>query len=308
MAMGSESHRTRDVVSRVLAPAKVNWTLDLVDKRADGFHELETVVSTITLADEVTVATAAGSSGVRVTCNDPSTPTDGRNLAHRAATALGRRSGLRAAVEIDLSKRIPAGAGLGGGSTDAAATLRGLNGLWGLGWSTARLMPVAAAVGSDVPPLLVGGTVVARGRGEFVEPAALAWSGVIVVVMPKLHVSTAAVYGAVRAEEDLHPASGAAKEFLEAACTEGATAAALMERSYNALEGPALRRFAALGELRAQLHQRFARPWRLCGSGSAMFTAYDKEDDAAACAGALRNELQLRAEVVRLAPASAEAP
>jgi len=150
----------------ISAPAKINWVLDLLTRREDGYHELENGRINVTLADELSVRECGDGAGVRLTCSDASLPTDGSNLAYRAAAALARRAGVRPDVSIHLEKHIPAGAGLGGGSSDAAAVLRALNRLWGLGWSLARLMPVAAAIGSDVPLLLVGGRPWHGGAGS----------------------------------------------------------------------------------------------------------------------------------------------
>jgi len=134
--------------------AKINWALRITGRRADGFHDLETVFQTISLHDELTFRPA---SGVSLTCDDPTIPTDETNLVLRAARAVGAEN-----VAIDLRKRIPAGGGLGGGSSNAAATLVELG--------SGPLAGIALSLGSDVPFFLVGGTAYATGRGEVLTP------------------------------------------------------------------------------------------------------------------------------------------
>lgn len=304
--MGTErpAPRLADIGDSVVvaAPAKVNWILDVLDRRADGFHEVETVASTIDLSDELAISGRADSSGVSLHCNNPSLPSDERNLAYRAAGVFARRAGVTTGVSIRLTKRVPAGAGLGGGSADAAATLRGLNALWRLGWSTARLVPLAAAVGSDVPMLLLGGTVVARGRGEFVEPLPFAWGGRLVVVMPGYEVSTRAVYAEVRPDE-LRGRSDAAEAFARLIAAAAGGAEPMMRECRNGLEPASFRAFANLATLHAALERTFGRAWRLCGSGSSLFTAWDTDREAADCVQRVRAEFGMRAEAVRLTEA-----
>lgn len=157
---------------RVVAPAKINWTLEALRIRPDGYHELRSVLQTIELHDVVTLTDAPDIS-IEVTGPEagelPGAPPDS-NLAYRAATALLRRTGLRRGARIAIDKRIPVAAGLGGGSSDAAAVLRGLNRLWGVGAAPIILAEIAAEVGSDPPFFVFGGTAVVSGRGEHVEP------------------------------------------------------------------------------------------------------------------------------------------
>src|SRR5690606_25007264 len=147
----------------VRSPAKLNWTLRVLGPRPDGFHELESLVSAVSLHDELSFSSRPEGAGI--TCDDPSVPTGSDNLITRAATALAQASGVSHGFTCRLTKRIPLGGGLGGGSSNAAATLRALNGFWGLNWPVERLMPVAASVGSDVAFFLHGGTAMMRGRG-----------------------------------------------------------------------------------------------------------------------------------------------
>ena len=175
------------------APAKINLGLVVKGKRADGYHELETLMQMVALYDRITLVPQA--SGIRVMCDTPGVPTGRSNLAYRAAQALRQVAGIRKGVRIVLEKNVPTAAGLGGGSSDAAATLAGLVKLWGLrGMHRKDLMAVAATLGSDVPFFLFGPAALARGRGELLDavpPAPECW---VVLVTPGVRVSTAWVY------------------------------------------------------------------------------------------------------------------
>lgn len=154
---------------RVLAPAKINLTLEILGRRDDGYHDLDTVMTTIDLADTVRVR-SADALDVRLSGRFAGNVEGDRELAAEAAKALASAAGREPDVAIEVEKAIPVAAGLGGGSSDAAAVLRGLDRLWGLDWPLGRLSEVAAALGSDVPFFLHGGSARCHGRGEIVEP------------------------------------------------------------------------------------------------------------------------------------------
>lgn len=157
---------------RLLAPAKINLALEVLGKRPDGFHEVDTVMTTIDLADRVTLRHREAGAGLHVTLTGPYAagidPQD--DLSRRAAIRVAEAAGRSPDVEIAVEKHIPSPGGLGGGASDAAAVIRGLNRLWGLGWKTERLEAIAATLGSDVPFFLHGGAARCTGRGEMVEP------------------------------------------------------------------------------------------------------------------------------------------
>ena len=146
--------------------AKINLTLEILGKRADGYHEVRTVMQTVGLADRLEVSAAADLS---FTCSDPALATPD-NLVYRAARLLQADYGARAGAALRLEKRIPVAAGMGGGSSDAAATIVALNRLWNLQLSPTEQRRLAAALGSDVPFFLTGGTALATGRGERITP------------------------------------------------------------------------------------------------------------------------------------------
>lgn len=279
-------------MTRMQSPAKINWTLGVLGKRADGFHEIASLVSLVTLYDEVEFAECDGPEGsdIVLECDVPGIPTDDQNLVVRAtrliASAARRPGGLR----CRLTKRIPAGGGLGGGSSNAAATLVALNERWNLGLNRAALAELGARLGSDVPLFLAGGSAVIGGRGERVEGVRLPWRGWIVLLMPGLSVATAAVYRAWRS-------CGRAVPPVMPEAAENATA--WMNGTFNMLEEPAFEVCPELARLCEQSAALAGRPVRVSGSGSTMFTAFDGRDEALAFAGAAEQRLGIRTRVVQ---------
>lgn len=258
----------------LLAPAKLNLSLRVLGRRPDGYHEIETLMSTVSLADRLTVRTGAGR-GVRlrvraaggVSAGD--IPADDRNLVVRAIDALAAAAGIEPAVEVDLDKRIPAGAGLGGGSSDAAAAIRAAARLWGLDWPVARLAEIGAAIGSDIPWFFAGGPAIACGRGERVEPVAPLPALAAVVVWPGVALATAAVYrGWAEGESGGGPPGGS--RALAAALSAGRWQE-VWPLLVNDLEAPARRLCDRIdAALHALARAGAVRP-RLTGSGSACF-------------------------------------
>ena len=176
----------------VPAFAKLNLGLEVLGVRSDGYHELRTLFQTIELHDDIVLRPRAR--GISVLCDHPAVPGDEKNLAVKAARALQKYAGVRKGVEIDITKRIPVGGGLGGGSSDAASVLRGLDRLWGLGLGPAGLHPLARRLGADVAYFLLGGTALGLGRGDEVYPLWRQVHAQVVLVDPGRSLSTAAVY------------------------------------------------------------------------------------------------------------------
>jgi len=231
-----------------------------------------------------------------LTCDHPTVPTDERNLICRAAALMSAEAGPVGGLDCRLTKRIPGGGGLGGGSSNGASALRALNRLWGLNWSTERLMEAAAKLGSDVPFFVVGGTAVIRGRGERVEPTTLPWRGWVVLMLPELAVSTAEVYRAGRVE-----AVSAIESENKGQNGQVPAAVRWMSGAYNMLEKPAMEVCPALTELVDRAERVVRRPVRISGSGSTLFTAFDSACEAEESAALLGRELQLRTCVVQVA-------
>ena len=173
--------------------AKINWTLDVLFKREDGFHELRTIYQTVSLCDQLRMSGTSGA--IEISCDDSRVPTDETNLAHKAATLLREATGVTRGARIEIEKRIPVAAGLGGGSSNAAATLLGLTRLWEAELQERELIEIAMSLGSDVPFFLMGGTALGVGRGEEVYPIEQAECDHLLLVNPGFAVSTAIAYG-----------------------------------------------------------------------------------------------------------------
>ena len=176
-----------------LAPAKINLSLEVRGKRADGFHEIDTLMVPISLADTLDIESASGG-GVAFTCSDATLPTGDDNLVVRAAKLFYDRLGETPDVRIHLEKRVPHGAGLGGGSSDAASTLMGLNEIHGEPFDTRNLAGMAAQLGSDIPFFVYRSAAVCKGRGEIVEPVEFAGALPLLLIKPPFGVPTPWAY------------------------------------------------------------------------------------------------------------------
>lgn len=249
------------------APAKLNLFLEVVGRRSDGYHDLESVFVAIDLADTLS-ATEAEPGETLLACDDASVPADGGNLAVRAAELLRRETGAAAGIRFRLEKRIPLGGGFGGGSSNAAAALRLANALWKTGLSTAELAELGARLGSDVPFFLYGGVCLCRGRGEVVTPLsefpAAARFG---VALTGMHSDTAAAFRGLRLPGD--GAKRGVETFLRAMAAGEVEAMAVA--AFNRFEDSVFARLPELGRVHRVLEQRLARPVRLTGSGSGLW-------------------------------------
>jgi 4-diphosphocytidyl-2-C-methyl-D-erythritol kinase len=253
------------------ARAKVNLFLRVLGRRPDGYHELETLMVPISLADRLELHANAGPGDQTLSLSFAvrgeqdlvkGVPSDESNLVARAAARLAEAAGVRGFADVLLEKRIPPAAGLGGGSADAAATLLALNELWGLGLSEEALIEIASSVGSDVPALLAGSGVLAKGRGELVErvdvPAYEWW----IVPLP-FGVSTAEAFGWW--DEDRAPSGPDPRSVLLAAMAgDVITLGPLL---FNDLEEPVCRRHPEVREAKDRLLDAGAAGAIMCGSG-----------------------------------------
>lgn len=237
------------------APAKVNLVLRVLGKREDGYHAIETLMAPVTLADTLEIE-LTGEGGLKFTCSDGTLPLDGRNLVCRAVEAFRNRTGFCGGVRVHLEKRIPHGAGLGGGSSDAATVLGGLNGLVGAGLSFGDLEELAAEVGSDVPFFVRGVPAWCRGRGEIVETLAGELpEAELLLVKPPFPVATAWAYSAW--------AQGRNADF-----SVGRLGSIELR---NDLEGPVFSKYLVLPVLKAWLlRQDGVAAAMMSGSGSTM--------------------------------------
>jgi 4-diphosphocytidyl-2-C-methyl-D-erythritol kinase len=259
------------------SPCKVNLLLNILGKRPDGFHELETLMHPIRLCDQLRFEKQGRA--LELTCSDPTLPVDRANLVHRAATAFLERAGITDGVRIHLEKRIPLAAGLGGGSGDAATTLLGLNELFGDPLSEAQLREIAATLGSDIPFFLQNHPALATGRGEVIQPLGFfpALKGaVFVLVYPGFGVPTAWAYRALAAyPEAIHGRPGRARSLIES--LQSGDLPGACAQLYNSLEAPVLQKYPLLA-----LYQEFAREHGalgalMSGSGSTTFALAPNE-------------------------------
>lgn len=177
---------------KVAAPAKINLFLEILGKRQDGYHEIETVMQEVSLFDYIYME--KHEKNMEFTCSNPKLSAGEDNLVVKAVRLLQNESKTYRGVKIHLDKRIPIGAGLGGGSSDAVATLVGLNKLWQTGYDEKQLMSLAGKLGSDTPFFVVGNTAICKGRGEIVNPYPVNVSYNYVIIYPRFRVSTAMVY------------------------------------------------------------------------------------------------------------------
>ena len=272
----------------ILCYAKINLTLEILGKRADGYHEVRTVMQTVGLADRLEVAAAADLS---FSCSDPALATPD-NLVYCAARLLQAEYAVRTGAALRLEKRIPVAAGMGGGSSDAAATIVALNRLWNLQLSLTEQRRLAAALGSDVPFFLTGGTALATGRGERITPLPpLPQHWVVLVLLPRV-LSTAAVYGAVTPTDYT---SGVATADVVAAAQRGTLSP--QTRWHNALERPAQALAPEITAAQCAMIQAGAQHAHVSGSGPTVFAVCQEEGAARTLADRLQ-EQRHTAEIV----------
>ena len=266
------SERTADGIV-VSTPAKVNLFLEVLGKRPDGYHDLETLMVAVTLEDRLEFQLDE-SGAMTLTCDRPELSCGPDNLVLKAAERLRRHSGTIQGARIHLSKRIPMQAGLAGGSSDAAATLKGLNDLWNLGLSDQRLAEIGAEVGSDVAFFFSPGVAWCTGRGEQVEPIELGRTLDFVLVSPAVGLSTARVFREVRVPGT--PISGSA---IRQAAARG-DVEEIGRRLHNRLQEPAEKLCPEVREIREALAAANPAGVLLTGSGTTVYALCRDRDDA----------------------------
>jgi len=253
---------------QVLAPAKINLSLKILDRRNDGLHELDTLIAPISLYDEIRIDKRRSGKGIEFRCDDPSVPQGDDNLAVRAAKAFFETTKIEPAVSIELKKKIPHGAGLGGGSSDAASVLLALNDLFETKLSRDALAEMAEPIGSDVSFFLFQSAAVCKGHGEIVTPVKLQKQFSIVLLKPGLAVSTAWAYSRWQHSREIPGIRYEAQEFA------GQTFA-------NDLERPVFEKFVFLAQLKTWLlSQLEVGAALMSGSGSTMFALMCENADA----------------------------
>lgn len=254
------------------APAKINLVLDVKRKREDGFHEVEMIMTMVDLADRLEMEPLSRDQ-IIISSQVGYIPLDEKNLAFQAAQLIKERYGVKQGVYIHLDKKIPVAAGLAGGSSDAAATLRGLNRLWQLGISEQELCQLGAELGSDVPFCVTGGTALATGRGEKLERIANPPQCWVVLAKPPINVSTADVYGRFRVNKiDKHPSIS---DMITA--LEGGSFSSMCNSLGNVLEQVTLSLYPEVRQLKESMIRLGADGVLMSGSGPTVFGLVSKQ-------------------------------
>lgn len=254
----------------VKAPAKINLTLDVLHKRPDNYHEIEMIMTTVDLADRIGLK--ATESGIYIESADRFVPNDSRNLAYQAAQLLKDTFNIKSGVIISLDKQIPVAAGLAGGSSDAAATLKGLNQLWQLNLSLDELAELGAKIGSDVSFCVYGGTALAKGRGEIIQELPAPPNCWVILAKPTIGVSTAEVYGAFDARKAEHPNT---QEMIQALSDGDYNA--MCANLGNALESVTLNLYPEVAQIKEQMKKFGADAVLMSGSGPTVFGLVQQE-------------------------------
>lgn len=264
-------------VLRLNAPAKVNFRLDVLKRRPDGYHELRMIMQRIGLYDEIEISLRQ-QPGISLSCNHPYIPEDQRNIVWKAADEILKRSGKDIGIIIKLQKKIPVGAGLGGGSSDAATTLLGLNDLLGTGLSDDQLMQIGLKLGADVPFFIFKKPAVAEGVGEKLRPLEHIPKLWLLLVNPGIHVATSWVY------QNLNLTSEKVAAKLPFLYKSAEDVCSILS---NDLESVTLRRYPVIMEIKEKMMAAGADGALMSGSGSTVFAIFSTESAANNALGSL---------------------
>lgn len=263
---------------QLYAPAKINLSLEIKGRREDDFHEIESWMAPISLADRLTIERGESTDGIQFSCDDPSLPKGDDNLVVRAAKLFSKAARIESGVKIALEKKIPHGAGLGGGSSDAASTLLGLNELFETHLDRKDLIELAAQIGSDVPFFIFGSAAICRGRGEIIEPASVPVNFKLLLVKPEFGVPTPWAYQSWKSSRNLPGVDYAAQTFSDV-------------RFVNDLERPVFEKFVLLGYLKTWLREQSeVGAALLSGSGSTVFAVLRANANAEELAARIRED------------------
>ena len=264
---------------QIIAPAKINLSLRVLGHRSDGFHESETVIAPISLCDEIRIEQRSSKQNIAFRCDDPSVPKGEDNLVVRAAKIFFEETKIRGSVSIELKKRIPHGAGLGGGSSDAASTLLALNELFETSLPREPLAKMAEIIGSDVPFFIFQSAALCKGRGELVRPARLREQLPVLLLKPDFGVPTQWAYSRWQDSRKIPGVSYSPQDF------DG-------QKFVNDLERPVFEKFIFLAQIKSWLlKQTQVGAALMSGSGSTMFAVLRDESNADRLATRAKMEL-----------------
>ncbi len=273
---------TREQTSQK-AYAKINIGLDVLRRRSDGYHEVRMIMQTVDLCDDL-LFEKTQQPGIVLKTNNDELPVNGDNLICKAAALLFRERGIKEGVKITLTKRIPIAAGMAGGSSDAAATMRGLNELFDMGYSMRELQALGVTLGADIPYCLVGGTMLSEGIGEILTPLPAPPVCHLVVAKPDINVSTGFVYGNLHADTlTEHPDIDGMIAALKTGSLQGIT-----DRLGNVLETVTVKEYPVIEELKELLRRKGAANALMSGSGPTVFGIFVNREEAEKAASAIK--------------------
>jgi len=264
---------------QVIAPAKINLSLKVLGRRSDGFHEIETLIAPISLCDEIKIERCSGKQKIAFRCDDPSVPKGEDNIVVRAANVFFEKTKIASGISIALKKTIPHGAGLGGGSSDAASTLLALDEIFDTKLPREALAKMAEMIGSDVPFFIFQTAAVCKGRGEFVSPTRLRQQLSVLLLKPEFGVPTQWAYSRWRDSREIHGVSYGGQAFAQ-------------QSFLNDLERPVFEKFVFLAQLKMWLlKQPEVGAALMSGSGSTVFAVLRSNANADLLAKRARSEL-----------------
>jgi 4-diphosphocytidyl-2-C-methyl-D-erythritol kinase len=269
---------------KIKSPAKINIGLKVVGKRADGYHDIETIFQIIDLCDDIVLTESAGA--ITLFSDSRDIPIDERNLAYRAAKLLRERTGIDKGVRIEIYKHIPISAGLGGGSSNAAVTLLGLNYIWDLGLSRDELLPIAKTIGADVPLFLSYPRAMGTGKGDELQTMPVKSKFYVILLNPQLHISTEWVYRNLKLELTKNKNDIRIIKFMLER-DEIEKAASLM---FNDLESAVTEKYSVISDMKEALRLAGAAGSLMSGSGSTVFGIFKDYPSAIRAADGLKDE------------------
>lgn len=260
----------------IKAYAKINLGLDVVRRLANGYHEVKMIMQTVGIYDTLTLQKTKP--GIKVTTDSGEVPADESNLVYKAARLLTDTCQIKEGIAIHLEKRIPVAAGMAGGSTDAAAVLKGMNTLFSMGLSEEELKMLGVKLGADIPYCIMGGTALAEGIGERLEKLPPAPDCFLLIAKPDINVSTKYVYENLKLSEiKKHPDIDGMKEAVKTGSLQGITS-----RMENVLESVTEEKYPVIKKLKLYMEENGALKALMSGSGPTVFGIYEREEDALA--------------------------
>lgn len=267
--------------------AKINLSLDIVNKRSDGYHNIETIMQEIELKDQVLIEPR--SKGLKIESNNRQMPRDESNLVYKAWERMKEASGLEKGAYIYIDKNIPLSSGLAGGSSNCAATLKGLNELWNLNYSLEKLQEIGVAIGADVPFCLQGGTVLAKGIGERIQVLPAYKDKKILLANPGISISSQKVYENLNIGRDKRTTKiDKIAEKIKHGQIESTYA-----KFYNIMEDLVFEKYPLVGDIKTTMLEYGAQASLMSGSGSTVFGIFENEGKMLRCKEVLEKEIDL---------------